>query len=170
MKVINYAVHISDCLVNWYDEKVLSHHPRVKSRKTLQSGYLVTWLRVASGIYLCLDLLLFEPGYPVSFYNIKGLILNGLLVSKSRSSLVLQVEVTDVTTLTRKLQKADERWSSSLRIWWGTCRTLNTKDQHVTQFSGTSWTENGRLTECNVRFSLKKLNDGKFKNAVRSTS
>jgi len=130
--LFNDAVQISDCLVNWYDDsermwkclwsnKVLLHHPRVKSRKTLQSGYLVTWTRAESGICLHLDLLLFEPGYPVSFYNMKGLILNGLLVSKSRSILMLQMEVTAVTTLNRKLQKADERWSSNLRIWWGAC-------------------------------------------------
>lgn len=47
--LFNYAVHISDCPVNWYDDsermwkclwsnKVLTHHPRVKTRKTLQSG------------------------------------------------------------------------------------------------------------------------------------
>jgi len=47
---------------------------------------------------------------------------------------------------------------------------LSTKDQHVTQCNATSWLENGWLTECNVRFSLKKLNDGKVKNIIRSTS
>jgi len=29
--------------------------------------------------------------------------------------------VTDVTTMNRKVQKADKRWSSSLRIWHGSC-------------------------------------------------
>jgi hypothetical protein len=58
---------------------------------------------------------------PVSFSDIKGLILKGLLVTKSWSILMLQMEVTPVSTLNRKLQKADKRWSSSLRIWWGSC-------------------------------------------------
>ena len=52
----------------------------------------------------------------------------------------------------------------------GNLQPLNTKDQHVIQCSATSWMENGRLTECNVRFSLKKMNDGKVKNTIRSTS
>jgi hypothetical protein len=48
--------------------------------------------------------------------------------------------------------------------------SLNTKDQHVTQCNAISWMEDGRLTECNIRFSLKKLHDGKVKNIIRSTS
>jgi hypothetical protein len=59
--------------------------------------------------------------YPVMFNDMQGLILNRLLVSSSRSILALQMEVTAVATLNRNLRTADERWSSSLRIWWGSC-------------------------------------------------
>jgi hypothetical protein len=52
----------------------------------------------------------------------------------------------------------------------GILQPLTAKDQHVTQCSATSRTENGWSTACNIRFSLKKLNDGKVKNTIRSTS
>lgn len=52
----------------------------------------------------------------------------------------------------------------------GILQPLTAKDQHVTQCSATSQMENWWLTECNIRFSLKKLNDGKVKNIIRSTS
>jgi hypothetical protein len=52
----------------------------------------------------------------------------------------------------------------------GILQPLTAKDQLIKQCSARSWMENGWLTYCNVRFSLNKLNDGKVKNIIRSTS
>jgi hypothetical protein len=51
----------------------------------------------------------------------------------------------------------------------GILQPMTAKGQQVTHGIA-SWMENGRFTECNGRFSLKKTNDGKVKNIIRSTS